>query len=253
MDSDAFWCQFPFKRFHALSQKKKGGNKTVPFLGGTVSPSSSPGHATGEEKFLFFSLVSSSLSRPTCSVKVKTGRHLHLLMMRKHRGRVLQAMPPLDVSPGAMTRWSGGFTPHANDGTGQGRSRSPCPYKYCPNAEEKGGPKERVFERERGREKERKQQKRKEKKQGKTKEEEKRKKKKKKEREREDKRRNRGRIGGPKLRKNHLLSGFPAAAPLSVSSEFAPLPVHPCFQMTHKLPSQFPLNLATPCNRPDWV
>jgi hypothetical protein len=83
-------------------------------------------------------------------------------MMRKQRGRVLQATPSLDVSPCAVTRWSGGLTPHVNDGTGQGRSRSPCPYKYCPNAEEKGGPKERVFKRERVREKERKQHKRKE-------------------------------------------------------------------------------------------
>ena len=30
-----------------------------------------------------------------------------------------------------------------NDGTGQGRSRSPCPYKYCPNRGEKGGEEER--------------------------------------------------------------------------------------------------------------
>jgi hypothetical protein len=35
--------------------KKTKKNKTVSFLNGTVSPSSSPGHATGEEKFLFSS------------------------------------------------------------------------------------------------------------------------------------------------------------------------------------------------------
>jgi hypothetical protein len=39
--------------FHAFSTKKKGKQK-LSFLGGTVSPSSSPGHATGEKKFLFF-------------------------------------------------------------------------------------------------------------------------------------------------------------------------------------------------------
>jgi len=117
----------------------------------------------GKRSFCFFPLfLSPSHPPPTCSVKAKTGRHLHLLMMRKQRGRVLQATPSLDVSPCAVTRWSGGLTPHVNDGTGQGRSRSPCPYKYCPNAEEKGGPKERVFKRERVREKERKQHKRKE-------------------------------------------------------------------------------------------
>jgi len=117
----------------------------------------------GKRSFCFFPLfLPPSHPPPTCSVKAKTGRHLHLLMMRKQRGRVLQATPSLDVSPCAVTRWSGGLTPHVNDGTGQGRSRSPCPYKYCPNAEEKGGPKERVFKRERVREKERKQHKRKE-------------------------------------------------------------------------------------------
>ena len=117
----------------------------------------------GKRSFCFFPLfLPPSHPPPTCSVKAKTGRHLHLLMMRKQRGRVLQATPSLDISPCAVTRWSGGLTPHVNDGTGQGRSRSPCPYKYCPNAEEKGGPKERVFKRERVREKERKQHKRKE-------------------------------------------------------------------------------------------
>uniref|UniRef100_B9MZZ5 Uncharacterized protein n=1 Tax=Populus trichocarpa TaxID=3694 RepID=B9MZZ5_POPTR len=106
----------------------------------------------GKRSFCFFPLfLPPSHPPPTCSVKAKTGRHLHLLMMRKQRGRVLQATPSLDISPCAVTRWSGGLTPHVNDGTGQGRSRSPCPYKYCPNAEEKGGPKERVFKRERRR------------------------------------------------------------------------------------------------------
>jgi hypothetical protein len=48
-----------------FSKNKKRNNKIVSFLDHTVSPSSSPGHATGEEKFLFFSLVSLSLSSPS--------------------------------------------------------------------------------------------------------------------------------------------------------------------------------------------
>jgi hypothetical protein len=48
-----------------FSKNKKRNNKIVSFLDHTVSPSSSPGHATGEEKFLFFSLVSPSLSSPS--------------------------------------------------------------------------------------------------------------------------------------------------------------------------------------------
>jgi hypothetical protein len=37
-----------------FSKKKERKNKTVSFLGGIVSHSSSPGRATGEERFLFF-------------------------------------------------------------------------------------------------------------------------------------------------------------------------------------------------------
>jgi hypothetical protein len=47
------WCVLgKTMSFHAFSTKKE--NKTMSLLGGTVSPSSSPEHATGEEKFLFF-------------------------------------------------------------------------------------------------------------------------------------------------------------------------------------------------------
>jgi hypothetical protein len=59
-------CYFP--KYNAVScifQNKKKINKIVSFLDHTISPSSSPGHATGEEKFLFFSLVSPSLSSPS--------------------------------------------------------------------------------------------------------------------------------------------------------------------------------------------
>jgi len=42
--------------------------------------------------------------------------------------------------------WQGGTAashPMHSDGMGQGRSRSPCPYKYRPSAEDRGGEKER--------------------------------------------------------------------------------------------------------------
>jgi hypothetical protein len=37
-------------------RKKKEEKRNSAVLDGTVPPSSSPGHATGEEKFLFFSV-----------------------------------------------------------------------------------------------------------------------------------------------------------------------------------------------------
>jgi len=52
-----------FKQNNAVScgfQKKKEKNETVSFWGGTVSSSSSPRRAAGEEKFCFLPLVSSS-------------------------------------------------------------------------------------------------------------------------------------------------------------------------------------------------
>ena len=53
--------------FHAFT-KKKGGDETVPFWGGTVSSSSSPGRAAGEEKVSF---SSPWLFLPTCSIQPK--------------------------------------------------------------------------------------------------------------------------------------------------------------------------------------
>jgi hypothetical protein len=41
-------------QFHALKKEEEKRNNVV--LDGTVPPFSSPGHATGEEKFLFFSV-----------------------------------------------------------------------------------------------------------------------------------------------------------------------------------------------------
>ena len=72
------------------------------FLGSTVSSSSSPRRATGEEKFFVFFPLFLPLP-PTCSVRTKTRRHLHLLMMRKQRSRALQATPLLATSPGVVT------------------------------------------------------------------------------------------------------------------------------------------------------
>jgi hypothetical protein len=40
--------------FHAFSKKKWEEKRNSAILDGTVPPPSSPGHATGEEKFLFF-------------------------------------------------------------------------------------------------------------------------------------------------------------------------------------------------------
>jgi hypothetical protein len=73
----------------------------------------------------------------------KTGRHLHLLMMRKQRSRALQATPPLATSAGAAAVQETCAPCMGSDGTRQGRPRSPCPYKYHPNAGEKKREKKR--------------------------------------------------------------------------------------------------------------
>jgi len=114
-------------------QKKKGGRNGVVlrrhcfffFFPWTCS--------RGRKSFVFFPLA----LPPHVLYTTKTGRHLHLFMMRKQRSRALQATPPLATSAGAAAVQETCAPCMGSDGMGQGRPRSPCPYKYHPNAREK--------------------------------------------------------------------------------------------------------------------
>ena len=139
--------------FHAFKKKKGGGRNGVVlrrhcfffFFPWTCS--------RGRKSFIFFPLA----LPPHVLYTTKTGRHLHLLMMRKQRSRALQATPPLATSAGAAAVQETCAPCMGSDGTRQGRPRSPCPYKYHPNAgekkERKNGSKrgEKPTERERNR------------------------------------------------------------------------------------------------------
>jgi len=72
------------------------------------------------------------------------------LMMRCQSSRVPQATPPLAIAVGAVAEQATCTPCIGGDGMGQGRPRSPCLYKYHPNAEEKGGEKKRTAEKRKG-------------------------------------------------------------------------------------------------------
>jgi len=96
----------------------------------------------GKRSFVFFFLVSSPcLFLPRGLEPKSDATHL---MMRCQSSCVPQATPPLATAVGAMAEQTTCTPCMGGDGMGQGRSRSPCPYKYGPSAEERrGGQKEK--------------------------------------------------------------------------------------------------------------
>ena len=143
--------------FHAFSKKKKNKNKTVSFLDGTVSPSPSPGHATGEEKFCFFiPCFFPCLFLPHALEPKSDATHLK---MRCQSSCVPQATPPLATAVGAMAEQATCTPCMGGNGMGQGRSRSPAPINTVRVQKKEGeGQKEKKERRERqqtGRETER--------------------------------------------------------------------------------------------------
>jgi len=121
--NDVVSCDFQKKR----KQKRERETKRCHFGAALFLLLLPPDMQQGSRGFAFFSLSLPLL--PTCSAT-------HL-MMRCPSSRAPQATPPLAPRSASWQRWQ--RAPHARgDGTGQGRPRSPCPYKYHPNTEKEG-------------------------------------------------------------------------------------------------------------------
>jgi len=91
----------------------------------------------GKRSFVFFFLVSSPcLFLPRALEPKSDATHL---MMRCQSSHVPQATPPLATAVGAVAEQATCTPCMGGDGMGQGHSRSPCPYKYRPSAEERKG------------------------------------------------------------------------------------------------------------------
>jgi len=111
--------------FHALSKKKKR-TKRCRFEAALFLLLLPLDMQQGKRRFCFLLFVSSS---PSPCALLQPKPVATCLMMRCQSSRAPQATPPLATSVGAVTEQETCDACMGNDGTGQGRPRSPCPYK----------------------------------------------------------------------------------------------------------------------------
>ena len=121
--------------------------RSMPFWGGTVSFSSSPGHATQEDKFLFFLPCFFPPLPPTCSVRAKTRRH------PPYDEKAKKSCPTSDAPISHLSRCrdrTGKLcAPCVTMGWGRVDPAPPTPINTVPKGEEKKRKERRNRERER--------------------------------------------------------------------------------------------------------